>query len=186
MVLEQEIASIIKFLLDSTGNPSPYYYKVPQSFTVPAAYFPPPEINTDGETLTAYGMDYTMYVKFFALSSEEAYQYGLKAVTTIRGRRNLVPLIQEDGKPQPGRGLRINDPSLKMLDDGAAQVTVNWRSRRPYDDEAVQKMMTYEVEGWHNPDVYVSHTITAAMEAALEQYAISYPADKKAGEYPEK
>ena len=39
-MLEQELASIIKFTLDRAGNPSPYYWNVQENFCVPAAYFP--------------------------------------------------------------------------------------------------------------------------------------------------
>ena len=163
MVLEQEIASIIKFLLASTGRPSPYYYKVPQSFAVPAAFFPQAEIETGGETLITYNMDYTLYVKFFARTTEDAYRLGLMAVTAIRGKRNLIPLIEEDGEDIPGKGIRVNDPDLKMLDDGAAQVKVSWRSRRPYDDEVPMKMVTYDLNS-------VTKTVDAAMEAELERY----------------
>ena len=47
-MLEQEMASIIKFVLDRAGGPSPYYWNVPRHFCVPAAYFPTPEIDTGG------------------------------------------------------------------------------------------------------------------------------------------
>lgn len=163
MVLEQEIASIIKFLLDSTGNPAPYYYEVPQSFAVPAAFFPQAEIDTGGETLITYNMDYVLYVKFFAPTREDAYRLALMAVTAIRGKRNLIPLIAEDGTSIKGQGIRINDPDLKMPDDGAAQVKISWRSRRPYDDEVPLKMMTYDLNS-------VTKTVDAAMEAEFERY----------------
>lgn len=163
MVLEQEIASIIKFLLANTGSPSPYYYKVPQSFAVPAAFFPQAEVDTGGETFITYNMDYTLYVKFFSKTTEEAHQLGLMAVTSIRGKRNLIPLIAENGEDIPGQGIRLNDPDLKMLDDGAAQVKISWRSRRPYDDEVPMKMVTYDLNS-------VTKTVDADMEAELERY----------------
>lgn len=182
-MLEQEIASIIKFTLDAAGNPSPYYYRVPQDFVVPAAYFPTPEITTGGETFRTYSMDYVWYIKFFAETTRAAYDLGLKALTAIRGKRNLIPLINQQGDPAGG-GLRVNDPDLKTLDDGTAQLQISWRSRRPYDDEEAQKMVTYEVEGWRNPDVYTERIIPIAVANALENYAINHPAARETGEYP--
>lgn len=169
MELEQEIASIIKYLLDATGNPSPYYYSVPQSFVVPAAYFPTPEIDTDGDTLNTYGMDYVMYVKFFAKSTREAYNYGVTALTKTRGRRNLIPLINEMGN-DTGKGMRIYDPDLKMLDDGAAQLTIAWRSRRPYDrrEYAEVRSVNLSLQGKQ----YEEKIVDEAMENAISSYLI--------------
>ena len=64
-MLEQEIASAIKFILESAGRPTPYYHNVPQGFLVPAVYFPPPEIISAGDTLLTYSLEYSWYVKFF-------------------------------------------------------------------------------------------------------------------------
>ena len=168
-MLEQEIASIIKWMLDNSGNPNPYYYAIPQSFAVPAAFFPVPEIETGGETLSSYNMDYTMFVKFFARTREEAYRLGLLATTATRTARNLVPLIKEDGE-KAGSGIRIRDPELKVLDDGAAQMTVSWRSRRPYVTEDSEKMMVIDLSLHGKP--YKEKTIDEAMESAISRYVL--------------
>ena len=168
-MLEQEIASIIKSILDATGNPSPYYYSVPQSFVVPAAYFPVPEIDSDGETLATYGLDYAMYVKFFAKTKREAYNLGLTALTAIRSNRNLIPIIDAAGN-ETEKGIRIYDPSLKMLDEGAAQLAVTWRSRRPYNenDYPLSAQVNISLRGKE----YEEKIVTEAMEAAVSSYAI--------------
>lgn len=169
-MLEQEIASVIKWLLDATGNPHPYYWNVPQSFAVPAAYFPPPEIDTGGETLASYNMDYVMFVKFFSNTTQEAYALGLAAVTNTRAAHNLVPLIGEDGE-RAGRGIRINDPALKTLDDGAAQLTLSWRSRRPYNGEDAQKVMTIDLSMYGKQ--YTQTAIDEETETAVKNYILS-------------
>ncbi|PLT76266.1 hypothetical protein [Mediterraneibacter gnavus] len=173
-MLEQELASIIKYTLDRARNPSPYYYDVPRSFNVPAVYFPTPEISTGGETFSTYYMDYVWYIKFFHRSSQRAYALGMEVLTAIKGSRNLIPLISKTGE-ETGGGIRLNDPKLKVLDNGAAQLTLEWRSRRPYNAEEATKMQSYEVEGWKNPDIYLTREIPAAYTAALERYAITLP-----------
>lgn len=178
-MLEQELASIIKFMLDRANNPSPYYYKVPQHFTFPAAYFPTPEIVTGGETFLTYRMEYVWYIKLFHKTSERAYALGLSVLTAIKENRNLIPLINQQGEREK-RGIRLDDPKLKVLDDGAAQLTLSWVSRRPYATEETVKMQTYEVEGWNNPDLYVSRVIPTAFAAAIEQYAVTLPTPPKA------
>lgn len=92
-MLEQEMASIIKFVLDNAQGPSPYYWNVPQHFCVPAAYFPTPEIDTGGETFLTYYMDYVWYIKLFHKTGQGAYSLGFSVITALKAARNLVPLI---------------------------------------------------------------------------------------------
>lgn len=176
-MLEQELASIIKFTLDSAGNPYPYYWNVKENFNVPAAYFPTPEIDTGGETFLTYKMDYVWYIKFFHHTSQEAYALGLAVLTALKGKRNLVPLITQTGEAA-GTGIRLNDPKLKVLDDGAAQLTLNWTSRRPYDTAAVQKMQSFAVEGWGDPDLYIQRVIPEALAEAVAQYSAALPKEE--------
>ena len=79
-MLEQEMASIIKFVLDNAQGPSPYYWNVPQHFCVPAAYFPTPEIDTGGETFLTYYMDYVWYIKLFHKTGQGAYSLGFRSL----------------------------------------------------------------------------------------------------------
>lgn len=173
-MLEQEIASIIKFLLDKAENLSPYYHSVPKGFTVPAAYFPTPEITTGGDTLSTYSMDYTWFVLFFHKSSQEAHDIGLRLLTEIRERRNLIPLIDENGE-ETKHFLRIGDPKLKVLDNGAAQLQIDWTSRRPYNSEQSEKMRNFEIMKWNNSDKYRSRTTSEAYQEAISKYAIPFP-----------
>lgn len=144
-MLEQELASIIKFVLDSTGNPSPYYWKVQENFAIPAVYFPTPEITTGGETFLTYRMEYMWFITFFHGTDEEAYALGLQALTAIKGNRRLIPVIDTDGE-KTGEWLRLADPKLKMLDNGACQLQVDWVSRRPYDSTLVLSEAVSDLE----------------------------------------
>ncbi|MEG1894640.1 MAG: hypothetical protein RR162_00270 [Oscillospiraceae bacterium] len=184
-MLEQEIASVIKFTLDRANNPSPYYYKVPQSFAVPSAYFPTPEIETRGETFSTYAMSYTWFIKFFHKTTQASYDMALLVLLALKSNRNLVPLIDIEGNPT-GKSIRIKDPTLATVEDGTVQLKISWDSRRPYDSEAVLKMQRYYIDGWSNPDIYRERIITTAFESALERYVTDYPTAEKDGEYPNK
>lgn len=168
-VLEQDIASIIKFTLDKAGNPAPYYWKVPKSFAVPSVYFPTPEIDTGGDTLSTYSMNYVWGIIFFHKTSESAYQRALRVLTAIRARRNMIAVIDIDGN-ETKEILRVNDPKLKPLDNGAVQLEITWTSRRPYDAEESEKAQAYHIQQWGKPELYESKVIDAAMEAALSKY----------------
>lgn len=132
MTLEQETASVMAFALLHAGNPNPYYYVVPEQFKFPAMYFPRTKITTRGETFRTYASEYAMDIHILAETNEEAYERGLKVLTKIKQRRNLVPIIGEDGE-ETGKNLRLNDPTLQEIDSGVVQLTIEWVSRRPYD-----------------------------------------------------
>lgn len=168
-MLEQDIASIIKFTLDKAGNPAPYYWKVPKSFAVPSVYFPTPEIDTGGDTLSTYSMNYVWGIIFFHKTSESAYQRALRVLTAIRVRRNMIAVIDIDGN-ETKEILRVNDPKLKPLDNGAVQLEITWTSRRPYDAEESEKAQAYHIQQWGKPELYESKVIDAAMEVALSKY----------------
>lgn len=166
-MLEQEIASIIKFILDSSGNPTPYYYNIPQSFQMPAAYFPRPEITTDGDTLSTYAAEYAMYANFFDRTTEEAYDRALTALEAIKRRRDYIPLIDMDGE-KLDKGVRLKKLSLKPIDECVAQLSMEFVSRRPYDVPQHDKMQNFAAELEEKP--YDSVYITEAMEKAFSAY----------------
>ncbi|MCC8136257.1 MAG: hypothetical protein LIO40_06270 [Ruminococcus sp.] len=186
MLLEQEIASIMAFALKYADNPRPYYYNVPESFQYPAMYFPQPEISTGGETFRTYAMRYAWYIKIFCDTTENAYEQAWKVLTALKRQRNLVPLIDEDGEYIAGCGnkLRLDDPSIKTIDTGAAQITLTWTSRRPYAYDEAEKMTEWEVSGSTHPDIYNTVRIETAYDAAVQIVTANYPEPEYAGEAP--
>ena len=106
----------------------------------------------------------------FHKSGQGAYAIGSAVVEAIRAERNLVPLIQQNGSAIEGEWVRVNDPKLKVLDDGAAQLTISWRSRRPYRDTAEDRTRAQSF----NLDVFMKSgkTISDAYAEALERYAV--------------
>lgn len=169
-MIEQEMASIIKYVAEKAGGPSPYYWNVPQNFTIPAVHFPVPEISSGGETFSTYYLDYVWYIKFFHRTEQGAYAMGQTVLNSIRAARNLIPLIEERGNAIPGEWVRIGDPSLKGVDSGAAQLTINWRSRRPYDDTIAPRTKASSFD--LNVFMKSGETISDEYAAALEKYAI--------------
>lgn len=143
-MLEQEVASIIKCILEASENPAPYYYEVPEEFTVPAVYFPAIEVPTRGETLSTYAMDCTWFIKFMHNTTQEALAIAFKALTAIKEKRNLIPLIDTDGK-RTGKTLRIKDPSLDIIDRGAVQLQIDWTSNRPYNTNRAEKAANIQI-----------------------------------------
>lgn len=164
-MLEQEIASIIKFILDSTGNPTPYYYRVPQSFTLPAVYFPQPELTTGKGTLSDYSAEYYWAITFFDLSTEKAYEMARTAFLALNAGRSWVPLVDTDGNTT-GQAIRLENLKLRPTDECAAELSFGFKSYRQYDRDEPSLMQSFEAA--INGENYKSITITEEMEEAVE------------------
>ena len=144
MALDQEIASIIKFTLDKSGNPSPYYWDVPEGFLIPSAFFPVPEVESDGSTLNSYAITFTMFIKFFSIDKQSACDLAFGVLRAINGLKCAIPMIGADGG-SAGKRFRVKNPSAKGIEGeaGAAQLAVAWDSARPYDAAETVKIMEF-------------------------------------------
>ncbi len=163
----QEMAGIMRFVIDHAGRPTAYYWEVPADFAVPSVYFPVPEIETGGDTFLTYRVDYAWHIKFLHAAKEGAYAIGSAVMAALGAARNLVPLIAEDGSEIAGSWVRLNDPALKMLDNGEAQLTLSWRSRRPYNDTAgAQRSQSVHVDAFMKSGKGISDAYI------LERYAV--------------
>ena len=146
-MLDREIASAMRYLIDVTDNPNPYYYTIPEQFLTPAIYFPQPEITTRGDTLNTYALEFSWFIKFFDKDTQSAHLLAFAALTALQYKMCVVPLIDEAGE-LTGRGFRMKDPSLRTVDDGAVQLSLSWDSPRPYFDPPKQKAMVYHLNLW--------------------------------------
>ena len=140
-MMEQELASIVKFVTSAAGHPREYYCdEVLEGFELPAVYYPLPRLLTGGDSLEAYGVFYTLDVKFFAKSSAEAYEMGLAALTAIRGRKCWIPLVEMRGCVFLDDEFWIKSAELRVLEAGVAQLTLKWDVRRCYAEEEAEKV----------------------------------------------
>lgn len=155
--MEQEIASIIKAVLDSAGNPMPYYHEIPQDFFSPCIFFPEPDVRTAGDTLCSYRLDFSLDIMFRAEQNNEAHRMAMNTVAVLKGAGNLVALLDESGQ-ETGDYIRTGEMSVKVLDSCSAELSLQWVSRRPY-AKAVQwasmtKVQKFIAENW--PEKYIS------------------------------
>lgn len=157
-MLDQEIASAMRFLIVAADNPKPYYYNIPEDFLTPAIFFPQPEIRTSGDTLKTYALEFSWFVKFFDKDTQSAHLRAFAALTALQYKMCVVPLIDTAGE-LTGRGFRMNDPAMRPVDAGAVQLTLSWNSPRPYFEEVAQKMRVYHTNMW----------VKSAYESAVDQ-----------------
>lgn len=145
-MIEQETASIAKFIIDASGGIQPYYNKIPENFAVPSVYFPPPNIADQTDTLSTYGVSYSLFVKFFHMSDEKAYAAALPSYTEIGRNRRLIPMIDSAGK-RTGRYVRIKNYSLSWIDEGAYQLQIEWVSRRLFPQKEEPLIQNFYLNG---------------------------------------
>jgi len=143
-LIERELASIIKYVLDKSEHTVPYYHEIPNGFCVPSVYFPVPEVETGNDTLSTYKLTYIWFIKFFHRNTKEAYQIASKVLKELKSGRNQIPVVNENGVVT-SKFFYIKNPDIKTLDSGTVQLTVEWDSREIYTMEAVLKMQRYYI-----------------------------------------
>ena len=97
-MIDQEIASIIHFILGAAKGVSPYYFNMPQDFAIPSFFFPPPEFEAFGDTLQSFRFDYSWTIPVFAYDNSRAHAIAANVAHTLETYRRVVPLIGADGK----------------------------------------------------------------------------------------
>ena len=143
--MEQELASIAKFMLTGVGNGvSPYYRELPESFRVPAVYFPTPDIATGADTLNTYRADYQWRISFICSDQQDAYRLGQTALTAIKKNRDLVPLLDTTGSQLGKRFFRLKDPELRVGTGNTVFLNLRFTVRKSYTDKRGTKVATYD------------------------------------------
>ena len=144
-LIEREIASVIKFVIDTSGNPYPYYREIPEGFLIPAVYFPVPEIETDNDTLSSYKLTYIWFIKFFHKSTPKAYEMAAKVLKELKGGRNQIPIVSDKGF-NTGKSFYVKNTGIKTIESGTVQFSIEWESRKLYTYEAVLKTRRYYID----------------------------------------
>lgn len=129
--MEQEIASIIRFVLEAAENPHAYYWEVPEDFTRPSIFFPDPEIVSGWDTIHSYYLDYMWFILFYHTDTIRAHRMAMKVGRAIKAARNRVPLIEADGT-EGETGIRLGELNVRAVDKGVVQLTLRFKSRRRF------------------------------------------------------
>lgn len=145
-MLEKEMASIARFIIESAGNPKPYFNEIMKDFVVPSIYFPPAEVRSSVFSLDSYEVGYSWFIKFFAQDKIGAYEKARVVMEQILKRRQNIPLYDIEGNVT-GEKLRVKNPKIKALEDAAYQLMIEWDVVRGYEAEIIPKMKQFKVAG---------------------------------------
>lgn len=139
MSAEQELKSIMRFFHERFSVAELHTGRLKQGFKEPCLYFPYPFSFDSPDTLSTFMVSYSMQVKLFHHSDEEANQKAEKIADDIRRQRNLIPLYSKVGN-FAGAFVRINRVEVRETDNGVCGITLTWDSRYHYDREEFEKM----------------------------------------------
>ena len=135
-----EMSSISKFILDILTEFNVYYDTVPEGFNLPCIYFPVPEIEQYAGGVGTYQRHYSWFINFFEKTTRAAWNTVSLVQHESITQHNMIPLICDDGSVE-GYFLHIQSPDIKKIEEGAAQLYIQWDSVRLYDNnsELVQR-----------------------------------------------
>ena len=145
-MIQDEISSIARFCYDK--NPAKLYFdRIPQNMVIPCMYFPAPVVGSSPDTIGAYLNVYQLFIKVFAVKTQDAHRDAHVIAEAIRRARGVIPVINPDGNLSGGF-MQINlDIQTKPLDDGVAQLSLKWKSRYKYDRETQPLMESLKIIG---------------------------------------
>lgn len=121
-----------------------YTKQVPENFVVPSMYFPAPLVFDSDDTNMTFMKTYSLPVKLFHQDEQQAYSEAERIAETVARKRNLIPLINQDGTPT-GQFIRMNRIDVRVTDN-VASLVVNWDSRYHYDREEQQPLEHFQFE----------------------------------------
>ena len=144
-MIEQETASVMRFVTDAAAAEHVYYRNMPENFAVPSVFFPSPETESGSDTLNTYCAEYAMAVMFFHKSTEEAYELALPVLHRISAQRRLIPELDRQGR-KTGQLIRVSGLNLRKADECAYQLMICWKSRCQFETVQSQTARNFYIK----------------------------------------
>lgn len=126
-MLEAELASIAKAIVDISGIHNIEFEEVSDGFKRPSLFFPPVEQDGSTPTFDAFAFDNSLYAKVFDQSAKKATDFAAGISFGLLERRLKIPLLNEEGL-ETGGIVRLTSVSHKSIDSGSAQIYIRWKS----------------------------------------------------------
>lgn len=124
ITIEQELAAMVRFLLNEKEDITPYFLQVPSDFQVPAIFFPVPESQCKKVTFSTVKTEMVWRIRFLAADDTEAYKMAVTAQNRVIEADNKIPLYEVDGTEIEKR-LQIGHPHITKLGTGIIQMELN-------------------------------------------------------------
>ncbi|WP_203363082.1 phage portal protein [Bacillus sp. REN10] len=122
-----------------------YTKEVPEKFTVPSMYFPPPFALNSNDTLSTFLKTYSLPVKLFHEDSQQANNEAERIADVVNSKKGLIPLVDKTGAVT-GEYVRISRIENRIADSGVAIIQVTWDSRYFYEKEEYTPLQNIGVD----------------------------------------
>ena len=134
-MLEFEIAAIYYFIA-SVIKAKPYFEEVPQDMLTPCVFYPTPNADGDGFSLSSYSTDFVIDLKFIDATTRGACIMANDVLQAVMKNRRKIPLVDENGK-YTGKNFTIKNAIVKKIDNGVYQMEISWTRYARYNAEAI-------------------------------------------------
>lgn len=148
MLKEQYLLSIARFMHKSGKKVAPtlraVFSELPENMSVPAIYFPDPEVLPFPATLSSDRLNYSLFAKVIAMTTEAAYEIAAQIQRDVIGQQSLIPILNEDGT-DTGNFIRMEKPQIKKIDRHTYQLNLGWNETVGLD--SIDKTEVGEISG---------------------------------------
>lgn len=122
--IEQELASIVRFVEESTGGIEKIFERIPEDFPIPSVFFPVPELSARKVSMQTMRTTLTWYVKFFASNDMGAYTLASTVESLILYRNCQLPMYTESGELEE-KTIPVSAPEVIRVDYGVYQIKIS-------------------------------------------------------------
>ena len=127
--MEKYTKSIARTVMEVADIHKVYFRDVPEGIVTPSLYVPSPIVSGSQSALTSYFELATYHLKIFDKSRSEAWNRAETVTRYILSHSGRLPVYAADGS-KSGEIMRINNPYAEVIDDGVAQVTLQFKTYR--------------------------------------------------------
>ncbi len=136
-MLDYEIASIYYFI-DETIEAKPYFNEQPEDVITPCVFYPCSRQSTDDYSLNAYATNFTMYVVFMDVFTENAYAMTNTVLHKLMKNKQKVRIVDNDGV-KTDKHIRLEHSEIKKVENEVYEMKLSWKRYTAFDRDAVTK-----------------------------------------------
>lgn len=127
--------SIVSFIMNKVGykaNSICLFENVKDGYAYPAFYFPTPIETIGKETLNyTHSESSQMFLQIFHNTTSNAMELANKTKEVILKNAGFIPILNYDGS-ETGDRVKVYVKKIQKIDEGIAQVTLNWTCHANY------------------------------------------------------
>lgn len=169
ITLEQTLASAVRYIQNRAATKqAPYFDDIPESFTVPALYFPVPQTASKKVTFSTYLTTIRTEAWFMASTDWLAYADAANVRDCILMDDCKIDIMEKDGT-LTGKAIRVTEPSVREVDTGIVKLVFDIKNYFTAEREAGTTANKYHFSGLIKPDALYQAWYAATEEQRKDE-----------------